>query len=289
MTDHEIPEPQPPRAPGPGAAGEGPELVAVTVALAAVPDPPTDQLEHALHSALAAYDEAHGRRPSGADRSSEEGEDGDESGSGREDAVVPLRRRRTGGAATHRRLAAVAAAVVVLAGLAGLLVARNPLRSTVGDTSAMSAEAAVDRRATTTVAPPTVAAAPSAAAADPAPTTTAPADPLTASAMAGAQTTLGSYADAAALLARVRAEAAAPVIAGSPTATAEDDGSLRGSTGAVCGAPEGTPLGDAVIGDTRVLVVLETMPTGTSSEASRRIRVYIAANCELVVDEAWTG
>ena len=288
MTDHEIPEPQPPSAPGPGAAGKGSELVAVTVALAAVPDPPADQLEHALHSALAAYDEAHGRRPSGADRSSEEGEDGDESGSGREDAVVPLRRRRTGGAATHRRLAAVAAAVVVLAGLAGLLVARNPLRSTVGDTSAMSAEAAVDRRAATTVAPPTVAAAPSAAAASPAPTTTAPADALTASAMAGGQTTLGSYTDAAALLARVRAEAAAPVIADAPTA-AEDNGSLRGSAGAVCGAPGGASFGDAVIGATRVVVILDTTPTDTSGEASTRIRLYIAANCELVVDEPLNG
>ena len=289
MTDHEIPEPQPPRAPGPGAAGEGPELVAVRVALAAVPDPPADQLEHALRVALAAYDEAHGQHPSGADRSGEEGEDGKESGSGREDAVVPLPRRRTGGAATHRRRAAVAAALVVLAGLAGLLVARNPLRSTVGDTSAMSAEASLDRRATTTVAPPTAAAAPSAATASPAPTTTAPADALTASAASGAQPTLGSYADAAALLARVRAEAAAPVIAGAPTATAEDNGSLPGGSGAVCGTPEGASLGDAVIGATRVLVVLETMPTGTSSEASRRIRVYVAANCGLLLDEPLTG
>ena len=72
-------------------------------------------------------------------------------------------------------------------------------------------------------------------------------------------------------------------------APAEDRDSRQGSSGPVCGTPGGSPFGDAVIGTTRVLVILETVPTGTSSGTSTRIRVYIAADCGLLLDEPLAG
>lgn len=283
MSDREIPQPEP------DADALGPDAVAVTTALLAVPDPPPGRLEDAVQAALAAYDE---RRAAVA--------------AGPEDVVTPPPGPNNRWLSTHRRLAAVAAALVVLAGLAGLLVARNPLRSTGTDTAAMSQEAALDLQMTTTVVTPDARARDAAGSA--APSTASTTDTLVPSS-ATATPMLGTFTDSAALLAEVRATSAGALPAAalapattaapptttpssaSPAAGATDDAGDAATAaptagGSGCAPVTGTTaLGDAVLGTTRVVVTLEVATAGPST----RIRVYAAVDCRLLLDEPLAG
>ena len=254
--DHD--RPRDPRAAAPEGARSRrgrrrPELVAVRVALAAVPEPPADQLRHApsWRRSPRTTTPTAGAPPAPTAAARRGQRRRDASAGGRGGAAPPAAHRSRG---THRRLAAVAAASWPWPALAGLLVARNPAATPpwrhLGHAPRGLPRAARRRprvarptrrrrrhrpqrpaRAPTTTAPRRRARRP-------------PPRP-------GPPPTLGTYGDAAALLAMVRAEAAAPVHRRQPPAPPQPSDRLARAAAGGLRPPGGSALGDAVIGGTR--------------------------------------